>query len=63
MPKYIVKKAYTDRDTNTLCEIGDVVELTKKRADEVNRTGKLYFGEGIELVDILKEGVLEDASE
>lgn len=63
MPKYTVKKAYTDKGTNTFYEAGDSVELTKKRADEINEAGKLYFGEGVELVDILKEGVLEDASE
>ncbi|MBF0788168.1 MULTISPECIES: hypothetical protein [unclassified Streptococcus] len=54
MPKYTVKKSYTDKDTNTLYETGDVVELTKKRADEINTMGKLYFGEEVELVKALK---------
>lgn len=56
MPKYTVNKAYTDKDTHLLCEIGEVVELTKKRADEINEAGKLYFGEEVEFVGSLKAG-------
>lgn len=62
MPKYIVKKSYTDRGTNTLCEMGDIVELTKKRADEINEAGKLYFGEEVELVSSLKISELDNIS-
>ncbi|CYV06311.1 hypothetical protein [Streptococcus suis] len=63
MPKYTVKKAYIDKDTCLLCEIGDVVELTKKRADEINEAGKLYFGNEVELVNALKVGETESVSE
>ncbi|MGQ7383039.1 hypothetical protein ACTGZS_09775 [Streptococcus suis] len=63
MPKYTVNKAYIDKDTRLLCEIGDVVELTKKRADEINETGKLYFGNEVELVNALKVGKTEAVSE
>ncbi|MDX5028617.1 hypothetical protein [Streptococcus suis] len=52
-----------DKDTRLLCEIGDVVELTKKRADEINEAGKLYFGNEVELVNALKVGKTEAVSE
>lgn len=38
MPKYNVDFAYFDKPSKTFHDAGEVVEMTKKRADEINKS-------------------------
>lgn len=38
MPKYNVDFAYFDKTSKTFHDAGEVVEVTKKRADEINKS-------------------------
>lgn len=38
MPKYNVDFAYFDKPSKTFHDAGEVVEVTKKRADEINKS-------------------------
>jgi len=37
--KAIVQKAFVDKLDKALCNVTDVVEITKKRFDEINKAG------------------------
>ncbi|UXR52078.1 hypothetical protein [Staphylococcus simulans] len=39
MAKYKVKKAYIDKEMRKVLNVGDEVEMTVKRANEVNKKG------------------------
>lgn len=42
--KYKVSFAFINRETGKLCDVGDVIELTAERAQEIN-TALAYAGE------------------
>ncbi|MBV5191154.1 hypothetical protein [Staphylococcus chromogenes] len=44
MAKYKVKKAYIDKEMRKVLNVGDEVEMTVKRANEVNKNGTLQNG-------------------
>lgn len=61
--KYKVSFSFINRETGKLCDVGDVIELTAERAQEIN-TALAYLGEAVEPVTEEKtEPKVDEAAE